>query len=151
WRLEMRGQIEGLGTSPQFSAKDGSGRTVDEQKLDASTRDARSALDFLAGWLGARFVHPRVLGVGHRCVHRGARYAAPTIVPPQVLEDLRALVPLAPLHQPYNLAAIDAVSDRLPGVSQVACFDTGFHRGHLPVAEVIPLPLEIRRTGVQRY
>jgi acetate kinase len=68
-----------------------------------------------------------------------------------VLEDLRALVPLAPLHQPYNLAAIDAVTERLPGVPQVVCFDTSFHRGQPAVAEVIPLPRELCRGGVQRY
>ena len=79
-------------------------------------------------------------GVGHRVVHGGARYTGPTIVTPEVLADLRALIPLAPLHQPYNLAAIDAVAERLPGVPQVACFDTSFHRGQPAVAELVPLP-----------
>src|SRR6185369_3707517 len=65
--------------------------------------------------------------------------------------ELRALIPLAPLHQPYNLAAIEAVFERLSGVSQVACFDTSFHRGQSAVAELVPLPLSIRQTGVQRY
>ena len=92
-----------------------------------------------------------MLGVGHRVVHGGARFAGPTIVTPQVLAELRKLVPLAPLHQPHNLAAIDAVSERLPGVPQVACFDTSFHRGQPAVAEVVPLPREISRAGVQRY
>jgi acetate kinase len=151
WELETRGQIEGLGSSPQFSAKDGSGRDLDTETPDDSTRDARSALDHLTRWLRARFQNARVLGVGHRVVHGGAIYARPTVVTKKVLEDLRALVPLAPLHQPHNLAAIDAVSERLPDVPQVACFDTGFHRGHQPVADVVPLPLEIRRAGVQRY
>jgi len=64
---------------------------------------------------------------------------------------LRALIPLAPLHQPYNLAAIEAVFERLPGVPQVACFDTSFHRGQPAVAEVIPLPRELCGAGVQRY
>jgi acetate kinase len=68
-----------------------------------------------------------------------------------VLDDLRSLVPLAPLHQPYNIAAIDAVAERLPGVPQVACFDTGFHRGQSTVAQIVPLPRAIRDAGVQRY
>jgi acetate kinase len=89
--------------------------------------------------------------VGHRVVHGGARFAGPVVVTPQVLDELRALIPLAPLHQPHNLAAIDAVSDRLPGVAQVACFDTAFHRGQPAVAELVPLPREIRAGGVQRY
>jgi acetate kinase len=67
------------------------------------------------------------------------------------MAELRELIPLAPLHQPHNLAAIDAVSARLPGVAQVACFDTSFHRGQPAVAQVIPLPKNIRDAGVQRY
>jgi acetate kinase len=73
------------------------------------------------------------------------------VLTPEVLADLRALEPLAPLHQPHNLAAIEAVSALLPGVPQVACFDTSFHRGQPAVAELVPLPAEIRRAGVQRY
>ncbi len=75
----------------------------------------------------------------------------PQSITPQVLDELRALIPLAPLHQPYNLAAIEAVFERLPGVPQVACFDTSFHRGQPAVAEVVPLPRELCRSGVQRY
>ena len=91
--------------------------------------------------LRSRYKGSRVLGVGHRVVHGGATFSGPTIVTPAVLETLRALVPLAPLHQPHNLAAIDAVSERLPDVPQVACFDTSFHRGQSAVAELVPLPL----------
>jgi acetate kinase len=151
WRLDARGQIEGIGTSPHFSAKDGEGRKIHDGPLDGGIRDARSALDSLAAWLRKHFEGAHVLGVGHRVVHGGAGYAAPTIVTPAVLDGLRALVPLAPLHQPHNLAAIDAVAERLPNVAQVACFDTSFHRGHEPIADVIALPADIRRTGVQRY
>jgi acetate kinase len=151
WRLEARGQIEGIGTSPRFSAKDDAGRILDERQLGKTVLDGRTALDSLAGWLRSKYGGARVLAVGHRVVHGGAKFAAPTVVTPQVLEELRKLVPLAPLHQPYNLAAIEAVSEQLPGVPQVACFDTSFHRGQAEVAEVIPLPREICRSGVQRY
>ena len=68
-----------------------------------------------------------------------------------MLDELRELIPLAPLHQPYNLAAIEAVAERLPDVPQVACFDTSFHRGQPAVAELVPLPREICEAGVQRY
>ena len=78
-------------------------------------------------------------------------FKGPTILNPQVLAELRELVPLAPLHQPYNLAAIEAVFERLPDVPQVACFDTSFHRGQPAVAELIPLPRELRQAGLQRY
>jgi acetate kinase len=151
WRLEARGQIEGIGTAPRMSVKDGAGAKVHDEALDGSVRDGRGALDGLAAWLRSRYGGSRVLGVGHRVVHGGARFAAPTVVTPEVLDELRQLVPLAPLHQPYNLAAIDAAAERLPGVPQVACFDTSFHRGQPEVATVVPLPREIRETGVQRY
>jgi acetate kinase len=152
WRLEARGQIEGIGTSPRFSAKDGSGGRVADLELDKKdVHDGRTALDSLAAWLRSQYGGARVLGVGHRVVHGGPRFAGPTIITPQVLEELRTLVPLAPLHQPHNLAAIDAVSERLPGVPQVACFDTSFHRGQPAVAEVVALPRDICAAGVQRY
>jgi acetate kinase len=151
WRLTARGQIDGIGTSPKLSVKDDAGKSLANDKLDASVRDGRAALESLAGWLRANYGGSRVVGVGHRVVHGGAKYAGPCVVTPQVMEDLRTLIPLAPLHQPYNLAAIDAVSERLPGVPQVACFDTSFHRGQPAVAELVPLPKELRDAGVQRY
>jgi acetate kinase len=151
WRLESRGQIDGIGTSPKLSAKDDSGTSLANEPLDSSVRDGRAALDVLAGWLRTHYGGSRVLGVGHRVVHGGAKFSGPCIVTPAVLAELRTLIPLAPLHQPYNLAAIEAVGDRLPGVPQVACFDTSFHRGQSAVAELVPLPKEIRDAGVQRY
>jgi acetate kinase len=151
WRLAARGQIEGIGTAPRLGAKDEAGETIAGEALDASVRDGRAALDCLAAWLRARFQGARVLGVGHRVVHGGARFRGPVVVTPEVLEELRALVPLAPLHQPHNVAAIEAVFGRLPDVPQVACFDTSFHRGQPPVAELVPLPRELTRQGVQRY
>ena len=151
WGLEARGQIDGIGTAPRLTAKDNAGGSLADDKLDASVRDGRTALGVLAEWLRGRYGGARVLGVGHRVVHGGAKYAGPCIVTPEVLDDLRGLVPLAPLHQPHNLAAIEAVQDQLPGVPQVACFDTSFHRGQPAVAELVPLPKQIRDAGVQRY
>ena len=84
-------------------------------------------------------------------VHGGARFTGPTVITPRLVTELHKLIPLAPLHQPYNLAAIQAVTERLPDVPQVACFDTSFHRTQSPLAQLIPLPRYIRDTGVQRY
>jgi acetate kinase len=151
WGLEARGQIDGIGTTPRLTVKDAAGGSLADDTLNASVSDGRAALAVLGDWLRARYGGARVLGVGHRVVHGGAKYAGPCVVTPDVLEDLRALIPLAPLHQPYNLAAIEAVIDQLPGVPQVACFDTSFHRGQPAVAELVPLPKEIRDAGVQRY
>jgi acetate kinase len=151
WRLEARGQIEGIGTSPRLSVKDAKGEKLADEKLGETVRDGRGAIDALAAWLRSKWGGSKVLGVGHRVVHGGARYARPVVVTREVLADLRELVPLAPLHQPYNLAAIEAVFERLPDVPQVACFDTGFHRGHSEVAELVPLPRNLRESGLQRY
>ncbi len=151
WRLEARGQIEGIGTSPRLSVKDSNGKSLANEKLGDEIKDGRDAVAALAAWLRSKYGGSRVLGVGHRVVHGGSRFSGPTIMTPQVLEELHKLVPLAPLHQPYNLVAIEAAAERLPGVPQVACFDTSFHRGQSPVAELIPLPLDLRQTGLQRY
>src|SRR5579862_3271213 len=151
WRLESRGQIEGIGTSPRISAKNADGEVLISQKPDAEVHDGRDALNTLAAWLKSRYGSGRVLGVGHRVVHGGEKFTGPTVVTPQVLADLYRLVPLAPLHQPYNLAAIEAVWERLPGVPQVACFDTSFHRSQPILARLIPLPREICGSEVQRY
>ena len=151
WELAARGQIEGIGSSPRLSAKDAQGRVLVDQKPEGAVREGRDALQALSSWLRSRYAGVQVRGVGHRVVHGGERYAAPTVVTKEVLDELRLLVPLAPLHQPYNLGAIEAVTDLLPDVPQVACFDTSFHRNQPPVAKVVPLPREICREGVQRY
>ncbi len=151
WRLEAQGQIEGIGTSARLSVKGANGERLAHQQLAHSVRDGRDAIDALARWLGSKYGGARVLAVGHRVVHGGTRFAAPTIVNQKVIENLHDLIPLAPLHQPYNLAAIEAVSERLPGVPQVGCFDTSFHRGHARVTDLIPLPRAICKSGVERY
>jgi acetate kinase len=130
WHLEARGQVEGIGTSPRLSVKNAIGESMANQDVQAA--DGPEALAALAAWLRSKF-------------------GGPTILNAEVLRELYQLVPLAPLHQPHNLAAIEAVSERLPGIPQVACFDTSFHRGQPAVAELIPLPRELRRQGLQRY
>ena len=152
WRLNTRGQIEGIGTAPRFSARDDVGVRLADEVLDSNeVHDGGTALAALASWLRSHYHAAHVLGVGHRVVHGGARFAGPTLVTPGVVDELRALIPLAPLHQPHNLAAIDAVSERLPHVPQVACFDTAFHRGQPEVASVVPLPRDLCGDSVQRY
>ena len=149
WRLDARGQIEGIGTSPRLSARSAEGHTLVKQEV--AVRDGRGAIDALAVWLRSKYAGSHVVAVGHRVVHGGTRFTGPTVVNEKVLEELRELVPLAPLHQPHNLAAIEAVFERLPDVAQVACFDTSFHRGQPAVAELVPLPQDLRRAGLQRY
>jgi len=151
WHLESRGQIEGIGTAPEFSAKDAAGEVLVKEDLGTKIRDGRTALEALGSWLRSNYGGARILGVGHRVVHGGTKYDRPVVINQQVLKDLRELIPLAPLHQPHNLAAIETICERMPEVPQVACFDTSFHRGHSQVAEVVPLPREISKAGLQRY
>jgi acetate kinase len=149
WHLESRGQVEAIGTSPRLSVKDEIGKTLADHAVTAD--NGSEAIAALATWLRSMYGGSRVLGVGHRVVHGGSRFASPTVVDAEVMRELYKLMPLAPLHQPYNLAAIEAVFERLPNTPQVACFDTSFHRGQPEVAELIPLPLELREQGLQRY
>jgi acetate kinase len=149
WLLESRGQIEGIGTSPRFSVTGSNGEKVANHAV--AVRHVRDALEALAAWLRSKYGGSRVLGVGHRVVHGGSQFVEPTRLNPQVVDQLHELIALAPLHQPYNLAVIEAAFERLPGVPQVACFDTSFHRGQSAVVQLVPLPRELRRTGIQRY
>jgi acetate kinase len=151
WHVEARGQVEGIGTAPRMSVKDAEGRTWVDQALEPSVRDGRAAVDVLAAWLRSAYHGGRIVGVGHRVVHGGPRFSGPVILTREILAELAALTPLAPLHQPHNLAPIETIFERLPDVPQVACFDTGFHRGHAPVATLVPLPRELCRGGVERY
>jgi acetate kinase len=151
WQIVSRGQVDGIGTHPLLTAKDAEGKQIANQKLEPAVKDAKEALEVLASWLRSQYKDAHLLGVGHRVVHGGTDYHLPTLVTNKVLTDLQKLIPLAPLHQPFNLAAIEAVFQRLPDVPQVACFDTGFHRNHDAVMDLVPLPKEIRDKGVQRY
>src|SRR5262245_65707783 len=103
WRLAAKGQIEGIGTSPRLTAKSDTGEKLADQKPD-KVRDSRDALETLAGWLRSQFGGARVIGVGHRVVHGGSRYTAPVVVTAELVQDLRRLVALAPLHQPHHPA-----------------------------------------------
>lgn len=151
WEVAARGQIDGIGTSPRISAKDARGKLLVNEPVSANVTDGHVAVEALASWLRSKWAGARILAVGHRVVHGGVRYSGPVLLTREILAELRELIPLAPLHQPYNLAAIEAVFDRLPDVPQVACFDTAFHCGHSEVAKLVPLPRSISRLGLQRY
>lgn len=150
WSTAARGAIAGLGRSPRFFAVDATGNSLPVPALPPGILTPPDALDTLLAWLHARGDATGLAGIGHRVVHGGPR-PGPALVTSALLAELRDLVPLAPLHQPGNLALIDALAERLPRVPQVACFDTSFHQGHAPVAQVVPLPAAVRDRGVRRY
>jgi acetate kinase len=151
WRIDARGQIEGIGTSPRMSVKNEQGEKLLDESLDRSVSDGRAAIDKLSDWLRSKYHGGRIVGVGHRVVHGGPRFSGPTVVTREILAELQELTSLAPLHQPHNLAPIEAIFERMPDVPQVAVFDTGFHRGHSPVATLVPLPRDLCEGGVERY
>ena len=150
--LVARGQAEALFTSPRFTAKDGEGRVVAGKAWgDGVVLGHAGALDHLMGFVRERLAGHRLVGVGHRVVHGGLEYAAPARVDAALVERLEKYVPLAPLHQPHNLAPIRLLLDRAPDLPQVVCFDTAFHRGQPPVAQAFALPKSVTDRGVIRY
>jgi acetate kinase len=150
--LVARGQAEALFTSPRFVAKDGDGAVVAEKSWgDGVALGHAGALDHLMAFVRERLAANRLVGVGHRVVHGGLDYAAPVRVDAATVDRLDKYVPLAPLHQPHNLAPIRLLLERAPGLPQVACFDTAFHRGQPPIAQAFALPKSVTDRGVIRY
>ncbi|WP_240789877.1 acetate/propionate family kinase [Roseomonas sp. HF4] len=147
------GQVEGIGAAPHFVAQDAAGRRLADRRWDgaAAPADHRAALGVIIEWLDGVLAGRRVAAVGHRVVHGGPDLAAPVLVDDTVMNALQALSPLAPLHQPHNLAGIAAATERFPGVPQVACFDTAFHRAHAWEADTFALPPEFYDRGIRRY
>ncbi len=134
-RQTMKGQVEGIGTRPHFVAKSADGALLNEsywQPVDAGQGHAR-AFKQIWSWLASAAEGARIQAVGHRVAHGGEAYAQPVLIDDAVIDVLTGLIPLVPLHQPNNLAAIRAVAVDHPDLPQVACFDTGFHRGRPPV------------------
>ena len=147
----LKGQIEGIGVRPRLVAKG----TEPEESIDESwpageVANAPAALDKLIAFLRAR-IGKLPTAIGHRVVHGGPDYSEPTVIDDEVLDRLEAFSPLAPLHQPNNLAPIRAVRARQPHLLQVACFDTAFHRGHPEVADRYAIPENLYAEGVRRY
>jgi acetate kinase len=149
--LLAHGQVEGIGTAPRFVLRGAAGEAIEEQSLDGAATDHEHALGVVLERCAACFGDNRVVAVGHRVVHGGVKFAAPVRIDAAVLAELEELVPLAPLHQPHNLAAVRAVSRRAPHLPQVACFDTAFHRTQPEVAQRFGLPRRFTDAGVRRY
>ena len=151
--VRYSGQIEGIGTRPHFKVSASAAQIVYETSWENPPVGQGHAYAFaqLADWLAPRLSEAELIGVGHRVVHGGPTYSAPLVVTPTVLRHLEAFVQLAPLHQPANLACIRATLDFLPGIANVACFDTAFHRSHPLVADRYALPAEYYAEGVRRY
>ena len=145
------GKIEGIGASPHFIARDAGGKVLVERRWQDSSLTHEALLDELLGWIEASADACRLIGIGHRVVHGGVEFAAPVLVTRPVIDALARLIPLAPLHQPHNIAAIGAAMAARPGVPQIACFDTAFHQTQSPVATRFAIPQALSREGIRRY
>jgi acetate kinase len=147
-QLEVSGSLSRIGrNNSSFQVKDGRGETIHNEQ--PAITDHAAALKTLLDWLG-RSDKPNA--IGHRIVHGGPKYTAPEIVTPELIATLKQLAPLAPNHLPREITAIEAIGKTYPETTQVACFDTAFHRGMPEVAKVYGLPESVRSDGiVQRY
>jgi acetate kinase len=148
--LFCEGEFSAIRHRTRFAAKDGAGRPLASHALkDGVTHE--DAIDALLRWLAEHFPQHEVNAAGHRVVHGGTHYSKPVVVDDKVVADLARLIPLAPTHQPHNLAAIAALSKLHPGLPQVACFDTAFHHTQPRVAATFALPRDLTDDGVRRY
>ncbi len=146
---QCRGEIDGIGTDAWFTVKNGSGAQIVREPIGAA--DHAQALGRLLEWLQRETSGLTLIAAGHRVVHGGTRFAAPARLDAGVLAALEALVPMAPLHQPHNVAGIRAVMALRPELPQVVCFDTQFHRTQPWVAETFALPRDLSDAGIKRY
>jgi acetate kinase len=149
-RAGLHGQVEGIGSNARLRVVDAEGRRLVDQPVAGHDHDGAIAAlhDWFAGHIGRESGFG---GVGHRIVHGGSVFRRPLLIDGAVIAELERLVPLAPLHQPHNLAAIRAVQAAAPTVRQVACFDTAFHVPQPRVATQFALPREFWDKGVRRY
>jgi len=149
--LLLRGQIEGIGATPRAKLLDPEGKLLHEESFEDKGFDHAAATQAMmrigAQWRGGWDIS----AVGHRVVHGGAEYSTPLLLTDQVIENLATLIPLAPLHQPHNLAPIRAIRTSHPNLSQVACFDTAFHRNQPPIAHAFAIPRKYSDAGIRRY
>jgi len=146
------GMIEGIGRAPHLVVHGPDGETICERRWEAGEKLSHEALlDSLLEWIEGHAGADTLIGIGHRVVHGGTEFAAPVLITDAVLGQLDRLCPLAPLHQPHNLAAIRAAIGMRPRLPHIACFDTAFHSTLPAVATRFALPRALEREGVRRY
>jgi acetate kinase len=150
--LRGRGQVANLHGTPRFEMRDSSGACVAARTWAADDALGHAgALDFILERLDATLAGAPLAAIGHRVVHGGATHLLPTRVDATLLAALERLIPLAPLHQPHNLAPIRCLLARAPELPQFACFDTAFHRTNPELAQMFGLPYTMFENGIRRY
>lgn len=148
---QIKGQIDGIGSRPRLRASGAGGaKLADRAYPMENVQGVPAALQVAADWLREELrIMP--IAVGHRVVHGGPDYGRPVLIDHNVVSRLEKLAPLAPLHQPYNLAPIRTLLSNFPSLPQVACFDTAFHRAHDDLADCYAIPRRLHQEGVRRY
>ncbi len=147
------GQMEGIGAAPHFILRDAKRATLKEYRFTAAEapKGHEGALGVILTALAPLLDGASIRAIGHRVVHGGRDLSVPVIITDTIMAKLHALVPLAPLHQPHNLAGIEAAARHFPGVAQIACFDTAFHRTQSHAAASFALPPRFFDQGILRY
>jgi acetate kinase len=148
--LLCEGACRGIGHRIHFAAKDGAGAPLVSKDLEEAVSH-QDALASILRWLASCFPDHSPVAAGHRVVHGGSRYSEPIAIDEKVTAELRRLIPLAPLHQPHPLTAIETLSKLHPNLPQVACFDTAFHHTQPRVAAEFALPRKLTEEGIRRY
>lgn len=141
----VEGQIAGIGRDARFTV------AGQERRVPAALADHGAGIAQLLDWLEGEGHASNLAGAGHRVVHGGAQFTRPAFLDPAAIDALSLLAPLAPHHQPHNLAAIRALAQRMPKLLQVACFDTAFHATQPEEAWRLALPAEFVARGIRRY
>ena len=149
--LVFKGQIEAIGVEPRLRIVDAGSATLAERKFPNDGFGHDAAMREIIATSRVLLDGSEVVGFGHRVVHGGVDFDRPVILTTAILERLEKLAPLAPLHQPHNLAPIRTVFDVAPQKPQVACFDTAFHRSQATLAQTFALPRRFTDEGVRRY
>jgi acetate kinase len=148
----FHGVVDEIGSHPRLTAYTDAGQQVDDREWADGARCGHERLAaYILGWAQAHIGSGNLRAVSHRIAHGGPNYWAPVVVTDAVLADLDALCPLAPLHQPHNLAVLRAVAALAPEVAQVACFDTAFFHDLPMAAQRVPIPKAWADRGVRRY
>ena len=147
--LLARGQVDRIGPAATLTMKDADGAALPVTPGPLCDHDDAVARG--RGSLGGAFPVARAIAIGHRIVHGGIFHDRPVMLDAAMLEELRALSPFAPLHQPHNLDGVRAAMEAYPGVPQIACFDTAFHRNQPFVNDTFALPRRFYDRGVRRY
>jgi len=150
--LVCRGRIDSMQGDPHFVVKDAAGKPLAAHEWgEGQAIDHRTALHFVITWLEANLADTKVVAAGHRIVLGGTRFEAPVRIEGDVLDYLDSLTVMEPSHQPFNVRGARAFAEAFPGLPQVACFDSSFHRSMPEVAQTYALPHAVRDAGVRHW